>query len=443
MNPEKESSKTNEKKEKSYRPIKKKEHVTLAEIPEHSVSEELEALLIKKADASNFMKYCINCGTKILPNSKYCHKCGKELTYPSEQEIANESKDTILFVDNDKNDNDGIKNHTGETIIEEEDSNKNVKLDKSDSADTTEKTKKSSFMKFIRLAFVIVSFFLISASINALVGYIFFPRYIGNEIITPAIMMLAAGVVVRYLTLLRFNNKQRIISLLKNISIVSLIVSVQGYLLPAGMILIGVFFILVLIFDRLSENSYIEKIFNKEKKLKVIELFILTLLLIAIVFSTSAGRNNLSINNALELIENEESKKNSINVDGTNELTYLKDNGENINLTIIKKLEVPMGIYLNEDSLLNRRLVQHSSPGTMRANKVYFGDADMEKTTIMRIQSNLKELGYYKGYIDGVNGKITKDAITNYKRDNYTDNESTIDEHITLKLIKKLEIEEP
>jgi hypothetical protein len=44
--------------------------------------------------------------------------------------------------------------------------------------------------------------------------------------------------------------------------------------------------------------------------------------------------------------------------------------------------------------------------------------SNYEKEKTIQLQANLKKLGYYRGIIDGVAGKMTKEGIKSFQRDN-------------------------
>ena len=82
-------------------------------------------------------------------------------------------------------------------------------------------------------------------------------------------------------------------------------------------------------------------------------------------------------------------------------------------------------------------------------NEAYFGDSEKERVTVERVQEKLKQMGYYNGQVDGINGPITKKAVIAYKRDTYVEDEwgTTIDEYanefISLTMLRELEIPIP
>lgn len=51
-------------------------------------------------------------------------------------------------------------------------------------------------------------------------------------------------------------------------------------------------------------------------------------------------------------------------------------------------------------------------------SSTHSSNSTYDKDEIIQLQTNLQKLGYFKSTIDGVLGKITKDAIKSFQRDN-------------------------
>jgi hypothetical protein len=62
--------------------------------------------------------------------------------------------------------------------------------------------------------------------------------------------------------------------------------------------------------------------------------------------------------------------------------------------------------------------------------------SNYDKEEAIKLQTNLKKLGYYEGNIDGVTGKMTKEAIKSFQRDNGLD-VTGIADYSTVQVIKE------
>jgi hypothetical protein len=367
------------------------------------------------------VKYCFNCGTKIIPHSKFCIECGIAiyLTHEKEVFVENSEDDANLDVRNTE-----IQQIDVEANYTNEIPSKDIQEDQSGVENYSDKAK-SSIWIFIRSIFVLLSYVFFYFATFSSIGQLFFPYYINSDSGLYAAILLALGVLIRYLTLKEHSIAERFKIIAKNISFVIFLYAFQVYTLSFGVLIILISAAIALYLDINTPNGFFNEIINGRRPPKYFVKIAIFAFLVSM--SINAGRFSYFQNEGL---------KYNYNIKNNSEIQDSQGN-QDVKVTVIDKR--------NEGDSFN---VYEELERWKKEDRAYFGDSEKTKITIMSVQEKLKELGFYSGEIDGINGPLTKKAIIEYKRNTYTYNEHwTIDEYaneyISISMLRELEIPFP
>lgn len=286
--------------------------------------------------------------------------------------------------------------------------------------------KQSSFFRRLLLGIITtVSYVILFIVATNLIAELFFPNYLGDGEFSFLIIYLPIGLLTRYVTLLNYNIKERIIIVSKNVLSFIWFSSFQVFLNIYGFLIFIVSLYLLILFDLKSPNSKIDwlknGVFLKSPKKVLLVLIGFPL----IYYSLRMGLYNLGMESSLSQLEVASGSPVSNFSRTENDLSVVDRRNQTAILDPQERLKEQQEKYDR-----------------------YMGNPIDAKKTIKGIQNGLNELGYYKGSIDGSYGPLTKEAIKNYRIDNYDANsghsiEVYAHDRISLSLIEELGIPEP
>jgi hypothetical protein len=202
---------------------------------------------------------------------------------------------------------------------------------------------------------------------------------------------------------------ERLKIIIKNIFFVAFLVALMGFYTSVGIVVALLSAVITSYLSLNTQNGFIKDMINGRRPKNYFLKIAVFSILISVSFSgsrtyqrfTQGIEYNNKINDNLEYQDSEDSSEVKVTI------IHRRDEGSSIDIiSEFRRLEI--------------------------LNDAYFGTDEYRKATIERVQKKLKELGYYKGTIDGIDGPLTKKAVVAYKKDTYVYNEEvSIDEYAT------------
>lgn len=370
------------------------------------------------------MKYCFNCGSKIIPNSKFCSECGSALNLPLQKEGFVEKPENLTNPDLSDIE---LQTFAFETNYTQDIPSSDIQGGHSDVESYLDKTD-SSIWVFVRGVFVFLSFIFLYFAVAGIIGHLFFPYLIDSYGgLSAAAIFLPIGILVRYFTLRKFDVAVRFKIIMKNVSFVVFLYALQGYRLSVGVLLILISAAIVLYLDTNTPNGFFKEVINGQRPPKY---FVKIAIFVFLVSTSIHGGRTSNFQN--------EGLKYNYNIENITEIQKSPDSQE-VKVTVVDR-RMEGGDADDPREKLAKMIAE---------NEAYFGDSEKERVTVERVQEKLKQMGYYNGQVDGINGPITKKAVIAYKRDTYVEDEwgTTIDEYanefISLTMLRELEIPIP